>query len=88
MVEIASVPVIVTIVYAVNALLKYTIADERFTRFIPLVSCFLGIMFGVIAFLFVPDVMPTDNLVVAGVLGASSGLSATGFHQIFKQFKK
>ena len=88
MVEIASVPVIVTMVYAVDALLKYTFGNDRFNRFIPLVSCFLGILFGVIAFLFVPEVMPTNNVVVAAVLGASSGLSATGFHQIFKQLKK
>lgn len=88
MVEIVSVPIIVTIVFAANALLKHTFGNDKFNRFLPLISCFLGIVFGVIAFLFVPDVMPTDNVVVAGVLGASSGLSATGFHQIIKQFKK
>lgn len=88
MVEIVSVPVIVTIVYAVDALLKHTFSNEQLNRFLPLISCFLGIVFGVIAFLFVPNVMPTDNVVVAAVLGASSGLSATGFHQIFKQLKK
>lgn len=88
MVELVSVPVIVTIVFAVDALLKYTINNETFNRFIPLISCVLGIVFGVVAFLFVPNVMPTDNLIVAGVLGASSGLSAVGFHQIIKQFKK
>ena len=88
MVEIVSVPIIVTIVYVVDALLKYTFGNEQFNRFIPLASCILGIIFGVMAFLFVPDVMPTDNFFVAVVLGASSGLSATGFHQIFKQLKK
>ena len=88
MVELISVPVIVTIVYAANALMKHTIGNEQFNRFIPLISCVLGIVCGVVAFLFVPDVMPTDNMVVAMVLGASSGLSATGFHQIIKQLKK
>lgn len=88
MVNIVTVPVIVTMVFAVVALVKYTVNDDGFNRFIPLMSCYLGIIFGVIAFLFVPNVMPTDNIVVAIVLGASSGLSATGFHQIFKQIKK
>lgn len=88
MVSITTVPVLVTMVFAVAALLKYTFGSEKFDRFIPLICCFVGIAFGVIAFFFVPDVMPTDNLVVAIVHGASSGLSATGFHQIFKQLKK
>ena len=87
-VNITTVPVIVVIVFACAALLKYTFGSDTFNRFIPLISCLLGIIFGVISFLFVPNVMPTDNAVVAVVLGASSGLSATGFHQIFRQFKK
>ena len=87
MVEFASVPVIVTIVYVVMAMLKHAFGNERFNRFIPLISCVFGIGFGVIAFFCVPDVMPTDNIFVAIVLGASSGLSATGFHQIIKQLK-
>jgi hypothetical protein len=88
MVEIVSVPIIVTMVFAVNALLKYTFKNEELNRYIPMVSCLLGALFGVIAFMFVPDVMPTDNGIVAFVLGASSGLTATGFHQMLKQMKK
>lgn len=88
MVEIVSVPVIVTMVFAVNALLKYTFNSDEFNRYIPLASCLLGALFGAIAFACVPEVMPTDNFLVALVLGASSGLTATGFHQMLKQMKK
>lgn len=87
MVEFVSVPAIVTVVYVVMAMLKHTFGNEQFNRFIPLISCILGMGFGVIAFFFIPNVMPTDNVFVAIVLGASSGLSATGFHQIIKQLK-
>ena len=59
--------------------------DEKFRRFIPLIACVLGAICGVVAFYFVPGVMDTQNLLVAIVLGAASGLSATGTNQVVKQ---
>lgn len=88
LINIATVPAIVAIVYAVSELIKQTFNSEKVNRFIPLISCIVGIVCSIVAFFFVPESIPTDNFVVAVILGASSGLSATGFHQIFKQIKK
>lgn len=87
--EIIGVPSITVVVYWIINILKYTFNNsEKFKRFIPITAAVLGIICGVISFYFVPDIMPTDNLVVAIVLGAASGLSSTGTNQIFKQLKK
>ena len=58
------------------------------TGFIPLIACVLGAACGVVAFYCVPGVMETENLLVAIVLGAASGLSATGTNQVAKQLTK
>lgn len=85
----ASVPAIAASVYWIVNLIKYTTKnDERVKRFVPLISSALGVIFGLICFFFIPNIMPTSNIVVAIVIGAASGLSATGFHQIFKQIGK
>lgn len=87
--QIASVPAIAAVVYWVVNLIKYTAKNnEKLLTFIPLISAALGVVCGVIAFFAIPDVMPTDNILVAVVLGGASGLTATGFNQIIKQLKK
>ena len=48
----------------------------------------LGAICGVIAFYFVPGVIETENVLVAIVIGAASGLSATGTNQAVKQLSK
>ena len=87
-IEIISIPAIVAIVCTVMQMLKKTIANDKFNRFIPLISCLLGAICGVVAFYCVPGVFETQNLLVAIVLGAASGLSATGTNQIAKQLTK
>lgn len=84
--EIICVPIITTCVYWIINLLKYTLNNNpKFKRFIPLTAMILGVIFGVIFFYGVPDIIPTDNLVVALIIGGASGLSATGANQIIKQ---
>lgn len=84
-----TVPVITSIVYAVIDILKTaTDKSEKFLKFVPLIACTLGILFGVIAFYSVPDVLDTTNVFVAIVIGAASGLAATGTNQVVKQLKK
>lgn len=84
-----SVPAIAAVVYLLVELIKYTTNNsEKVLRLIPLLSAVLGLAFGLICFYFVPNVMPTDNLVVAMVIGMASGLTATGFNQIIKQSRK
>ena len=87
--EIASIPALAAIVYTIIDIAKTAMGgDDKFKRFIPLIACVLGAICGVIAFYFVPGVFETENLLVAIVLGASSGLSATGTNQIAKQLTK
>ena len=87
--QIASVPAIAAVVYWVVNLIKYTTKyNEKLLTFVPLISAALGVVCGAISFFAIPDIMPTDNIFVAVVLGGASGLTATGFNQIIKQLKK
>ena len=84
--DITTIPALAAIVYTIIDIAKTAMGgDERFKRFIPLIACVLGAICGVVAFYFVPGVLDTQNLLVAIVLGAASGLSATGANQIGKQ---
>ena len=84
-----TIPVITSIVYAIIDVNKTaTNSNEKFLRFIPIVACALGIICSVISFYCVPGVLDTSNVFVAIVIGAASGLAATGTNQIFKQFNK
>ena len=86
MTEITTIPALAAIVYTIIDIAKTALGgDERFKRFIPLIACVLGAVCGVVAFYCVPGVMETENLLVALILGAASGLSATGANQIGKQ---
>ena len=84
--EITTIPSLAAIVYTIIDVAKTAMGgDEKFRRFIPLIACVLGAICGVVAFYFVSGVMDTQNLLVAIVLGAASGLSATGTNQVVKQ---
>ncbi len=87
--EFLSIPAISLIVYILIEVIKYTVnQNEKFKKIIPLVSTLLGGALGIVAFYLAPDILPSDNLIVALVIGIASGLTATGTNQIFKQLKK
>ena len=87
--EITIIPALAAIVYTIIDITKTALGgDDKFSRFIPLIACTLGAVCGIVAFYCVPGVMETENLLVAIILGASSGLSATGTNQIAKQLTK
>ena len=84
--EFVTIPAIAAIVYTIIDIVKTAVGStEKFKRFIPLISCALGAVIGVIAYFCVPGVMETQNVLVAIILGAASGLSATGTNQAVKQ---
>lgn len=87
MLEIVSVPVIIGIVYfameAYKALVKN--APAVWTNLIPVWAAILGVGLGVIAYFFVPTIMPADDIFTAILIGLSSGLGAVGVHQVGKQ---
>lgn len=86
---IVTIPAIAAIVYTLIDIVKTACGgDEKFKRFIPLITVVLGGICGVIAFYFVPGVIETENVLVAIVIGAASGLSATGANQAVKQLTK
>jgi len=87
--NLISVPAIATAVYLIIEVLKKALNnDERFLRFIPLIALVTGAIAGVICFFFIPSIIPATNVVVAIIIGAASGLSATGTNQIIKQLSK
>ena len=83
--EVVTIPVITAIVYAIIEIVKTATQNpDGLKRFIPLMACGMGIVCSLIAFFCVPDVLPTDNVVIAGVLGGASGLAATGIYENVK----
>jgi prolipoprotein diacylglyceryltransferase len=87
--QIISVPAIATAVYWAVNLIKYAVNNnEKFKRFIPLLSVGLGAVLGVICFYAVPSIIAAPNVLIAIISGGASGLSATGCNQIIKQLGK
>ena len=86
--EIISVPAIATAVYWVINIIKFAVKNEAFNRFSPLLAAGMGAIFGVICFYAVPSIVPAENVIVALIIGAASGLTATGANQIVKQLEK
>ncbi len=84
--EIVTIPAIAAIVYAVIDIIKTACGgNEKFKRFIPLIAALLGAFCGAVCFYAAPEVIGANNLVIAIVIGAASGLSATGANQLVKQ---
>ena len=84
-----SVPAIAAVVYFMVEVIKYAAGnDEKVLRWVPVIAAGLGMLCGFIAFFAIPAIVPTNNIIVALVIGAASGLTATGFNQIIKQAKK
>lgn len=86
--EAISIPGIVVAVYAIIEIFKQILDNNpKFLKFVPLIAGVLGIAIGLLMFFAVPGFMPTDNVVIAIAIGASSGLTATGANQLIKQLK-
>ena len=87
--SLISVPAIATAVYLLIEVLKKAVNNnEKVLRFVPLIALGLGAIAGVICYYFIPSTIPANNVVVAIIIGAASGLSATGTNQIIKQLNK
>lgn len=88
--SIATLPVIVTLVYGIIEFLKHFVfcQNEKFKKYIPLVSTALGGIIGTIAFFVCPEILPAASWYGAMLIGCASGLSAVGVNQITKQIKR
>ena len=83
-----SIPIITLFVYLIIEFLKSIIKTEFFKAFIPILSSLLGAGIAVLMFYVVPNLMPSNDILGAIILGIFNGLSATGSNQIIKQIKK
>lgn len=88
--EIICVPAIVAIVYVLMEAYKTFIAKgrEKWVSVIPVIAVIIGGILGAVFFYSAPQLIIATNIWVALVIGACSGLSATGTNQIFKQLEK
>jgi hypothetical protein len=88
--SIATMPVIVAIVYGVIDFLKYFVfsGNETFKKYIPVISAVLGGIFGIVAFFVCPEIIPVATWYGSILIGCASGLSAVGINQITKQIKR
>lgn len=86
----AAIPAIVIIVYLFAELFKVIFSgNNRAKKYIPIICGAVGLILGVICFLFFPSVISgADNAFMAAAIGVFSGLSATGVNQIWKQITK
>ena len=90
MLEIVCVPIITILVFALMEVYKRFIAKDKkvLVAIIPIIAGALGIVFGIICFYAFPTIIAATSIWTAILIGAASGLSATGCNQIFKQLKK
>ena len=82
--EIMAIPAIAIICGMIGQLYK-SVADERSWKYIPELVGILGMIIGVLSFIFVPGWIPAENIVVAAAIGAVSGGASTWAHQLKTQ---
>lgn len=88
--EIYIVPVIVAVVYGIIELYKLAVKGKAdiYLKIIPAIAFVVGGIIGTLLFYFIPQIIMAESVWLAMVIGACSGLSATGCNQVFKQLKK
>lgn len=82
--EFATVAGIVMICFLIGLTVKASPLDDKF---IPIIVGVCGGALGVVGLYTMPS-FPVDNILDAVAVGISSGLAATGMHQIGKQLSK
>lgn len=87
--EIASIPVVIIAVWFLMEIYKKHIAKtEKALSLIPELSALLGVAFTVGLYYLAPKWVASEDLITAIIVGLTSGLSATGSHEVVKGFKK
>jgi hypothetical protein len=88
--SIATIPVIVALVYGIIELLKPLVFNgkEKLTRLIPLFAGAIGGALSIVVYFAIPELIPTSEWYSALIMGVASGLSSVGVNQIAKQAKK
>lgn len=86
--KIVGIIAIFLIAYAVLALYnKFAKKRGRIVRrLIPLWAMLLGIFLGIFVYSVFPEIMPAPSLFTSVILGAITGLAATGLNQLMRLF--
>lgn len=80
---ITAIPAITVLcLLGAQAVKSWTPVDNKH---IPFLCGALGLVLGVVCFVWMPGYLPAENPVVAAAIGAVSGWAATGVHQTRKQ---
>lgn len=79
--QFAQIAAIVMIAFFVGEIVKRTPLDEKW---VPVICGCTGAVFGIIGRSVIPELAET-NWINALAIGISSGLAATGAHQVYKQ---
>lgn len=89
-IDFISIPVIALVVGLIMQFYKKVLAKgrENFIKAIPIIGIVLGIGFGLLTFYTMPELIPATTWYSAVFMGAASGATATGVHQVVKQYLK
>ncbi len=83
-----NIPIIMTMTYGFVEILKSYFKSEKFFALIPIISAVFGAAIGLLIYFTIPQLIGSANFLESLVVGACSGLSATGSNQIAKQIQK
>lgn len=88
MVEYTPIVGIAIVLYAMSEILKRTVfkSNADMKAVIPYICAVVGACAAAIIFVINPSIISANNILDAVVMGALSGLLATGANQIYKQF--
>ena len=85
-IELVCVPVMTSSIYWIMATLKFAFKNNAiFLRLVPLLSLILGAIMGAVLFYVVPDMIMSENIVIAILMGGSSGLTSIGAEELIKK---
>ena len=79
--ELVSIPTIIIISYLIVEVFKLFVKK----KYLPIIAGVTGGVLGVIAYLIVPELIGSTNILNALAIGIVSGLASTGANQIIKQ---
>ena len=83
--ELAAVPAITIVCALLSEVYKSSFRETAY-KHIPALCGVCGAVLGMVCYVMIPDYIPASNALVAAAIGIVSGWSATGVHQILKQY--
>ena len=84
--DFVGIPIIIIICYMVGEIYKVVFKkNTKVYKLIPILVAVVGGVLGVIIYFTSPNILNTDNIYNAILLGIISGFSSTGTNQVIKQ---